>query len=93
MKYFKVFCADCKVEYEQKSEKNPSCCGCCGSTWIAVKEIEVDNRWVNNIWCSRGKNHFEDPPAEEISCDCLERMEEMEILRDLDREPEEINEL
>ena len=74
MKHFKVFCADCKVEYEQKSDEHyphaPQICGYCGSFWIAVKEIA--------------------PPE---VCDMLEEMEQMEILRDLDREPEEINEL
>lgn len=43
MKQWRIFCADCKQEYEQEHKYveyfKPVRCGFCGSYWIAVKEI------------------------------------------------------
>ena len=38
-KTYKVFCALCKMEYEQITTSKPYYCGGCGSEWIAVKHI------------------------------------------------------
>lgn len=45
MKTFRVFCADCKQEFDETpreqtstNDKKPAKCGLCGSPWIAVKE-------------------------------------------------------
>lgn len=40
MTNYKVFCADCKMRYEQSGHK-PVVCGVCGSDFIAVKAISV----------------------------------------------------
>ena len=41
---YKVFCADCQIQYEQDGMVHPSCCEACSSTWIAVKTITKQPR-------------------------------------------------
>jgi hypothetical protein len=42
MQYYRVFCADCKMDYDQGGYK-PVICGACGSDFIAVKAVGADD--------------------------------------------------